>query len=329
MTIATIERVTALSDHHNAEKLCVASVLGWNVVCKKSECKVGDLVVYVNIDSIVEPHPYLKFLESKSYRIKPCKIRGVVSQGLLIPLSDLKHFTESEIEFFEGQDVSQIIKAKHFEKQVPSRILGQHKALFPDFLIKTDEDNLRNYPKALNEIANHEIYISQKLDGCSATYYVKNGNFGVCSRSVELRPDETPFWAIVKKHDLAYKMQSVGIDFAIQGELYGPNIQNNPTGTKQISFSAFNLYLINEKTYSSLDELYKMCEQLEIPVVKVIYRGIMNHTLSDFIGIANSQYYDLDKLCEGIVVRTSIPLKSRVMSKDRWSAKVLNEVYDI
>ena len=57
------------------------------------------------------------------------------------------------------------------------------------------------------------------MDGCSATYYIKNGNFGVCSRTLELQPDENIYWSIVKKYDLAYKLLSAGMDIAIQGEI--------------------------------------------------------------------------------------------------------------
>lgn len=328
MAVATIERVIAVSNHYNAEKLAVATILGWNVVCKKDECKEGDLVAYINIDSIVEPHPYFKFLESKAYRIRPSKIRGVISQGLIIPLDHLADFNCHQSDFHEGQDISHLLKASHFEKKIPSKLLGNMKGGLPHFLVKTDEDNIRNYPKALLEIANEEIYITQKIDGCSATYYVKSGNFGVCSRSVELQPDDNPFWSIVKKFDLAYKMQCAGHDFAIQGELYGPNLQGNPTKVKEISFAAFNFYDIQKKQYGSLEDLNKICGDLSVPTVKTIYRGLMNHTLQDFIGMANSQYYDCGDFCEGLVVRTTNPLKSRMMAKDRWSAKVLNENYD-
>ena len=328
MRIATVEKVIAVSNHTNADNLAVATILGWDVVCKKSECSVNDLVAYVNIDSVVEPHPYFKFLEAKSYRIRPIKIRGVLSQGLLIPLSELRSFGCDVDNFYEGQDISSIIKASHYEKKVPSKMIGNTKGSFPKFLIRTDEDNLRNYPNALKEIHDSEIYITQKIDGCSATYFVKSGLFGVCSRSLELQPDENAFWSIVKKFDLAYKMQNLGSDIAIQGELYGPNIQGNPTGANQISFAAYNIFFIKERRFGSLDELTEICQSLEIPQTKVIYRGPMSHSLGDFIGLANSQLYENQKTGEGIVIRTVQPVRSKIMGKDRWSAKVLNESYD-
>jgi hypothetical protein len=77
---------------------------GWRVVTQKGEFKVGDLGCYFEIDSFLDPNDNryaflkdrcLKRFVSKSgnvlregIRIKTCKLRGVVSQGLLMPLSN-------------------------------------------------------------------------------------------------------------------------------------------------------------------------------------------------------------------------------------------------
>ena len=86
----------------------MARVLGWHVVVKKGEFKVGDKCVYFEIDSILPPdNPDFAFLLNSKGKMKPLKtkrIRGVISQGLVMPLSVLHY--EGNIE--EGQDVENI-----------------------------------------------------------------------------------------------------------------------------------------------------------------------------------------------------------------------------
>lgn len=74
----------------DADRLECAHIGGWNCVVGKGEFKVGDPAVYFEIDSKlpeVEPFTQMEFLKSKEYKVKSQKIRGVVSQGLLMPVS--------------------------------------------------------------------------------------------------------------------------------------------------------------------------------------------------------------------------------------------------
>lgn len=74
-----------------ADRLERVMINGWAVVCAKGAFKKDDLGVFFEIDSQlpeVEPFNKIEFLKSKHYKIKSQKIRGVVSQGLLLPLSD-------------------------------------------------------------------------------------------------------------------------------------------------------------------------------------------------------------------------------------------------
>ena len=330
MHVATIEKVVSVREHPNADLLQIATILGWDVVCKKQDCQKDELVVFINIDSVVDPHPFFHFLKAKSYQIKPIKIRGYISQGLIVPIKDLQHFGFTKIqELSIGSDVSKIVGAKHYEEIEPSRTTGKSKGLFPSFLFKTNENNLRNFPLAIEEIKDKEVYITQKIDGTSATFYVKSGRFGVCSRTLDLQEDENHYWNMVKKYDLAFKMLNFDDDIAIQGEIYGPSIQNNSSGIKQISFAAFNIFDIKRLNYGSLQELTDFCSTNDIPQAKIIYRGKMNFELKDLIRMASEQFYDNNNPCEGIVIRTVEPINSKCMALNRWSAKVLNENYDI
>lgn len=91
-SLASIQRITALNPIEGADAIEVADVLGWKVVVKKGEYQVGDLAIYLEIDSVPpdeEQYRFLwKFAEQRpnNFRIKTIKLRGQISQGILFPL---------------------------------------------------------------------------------------------------------------------------------------------------------------------------------------------------------------------------------------------------
>ena len=103
--LASIVEISKVSPIENADRLEVVEMKGkgWKVVTQKGEFHVGDLGCYFEIDSFLNPNDEryaflkdrcLKRFVSKSgnvlregIRIKTIKLRGVISQGLLMPLS--------------------------------------------------------------------------------------------------------------------------------------------------------------------------------------------------------------------------------------------------
>lgn len=84
--LVRVEAITPM----NADRLECAHIGGWHCVVGKGEFKVGDPAVYFEIDSQlpdVEPFSSMEFLKSKNFKIKSQKIRGEISQGLLMPVS--------------------------------------------------------------------------------------------------------------------------------------------------------------------------------------------------------------------------------------------------
>lgn len=87
--LAYIARVTNIAPM-NANKLECVYINGWTCVCGKGDFKIGDYGVFFEPDSQlpdVAPFNEIEFLKSKNFKIKPQKIRGIVSQGLFMPFS--------------------------------------------------------------------------------------------------------------------------------------------------------------------------------------------------------------------------------------------------
>lgn len=94
--LAHIELISALSPIEGADNIEVATVLGWQCVVKKGEFKVGDLIIYVEVDSVMPEKPEYEFLRDKKFRVRTIKLRGQVSQGLVLPLSILDIYVKEK-----------------------------------------------------------------------------------------------------------------------------------------------------------------------------------------------------------------------------------------
>jgi len=210
--LATIQKILEVHPIINADNLERAVIRGWNVVVKKGEFREGDLCVYCEIDSLMPERPEFEFLANKKYRIKTTKFRGQVSQGIAFPLTILP-MSVSWLEtpdgltiepfpgagFFDpiGVDVTEVLGITKYEEPIPACLGGTAKGRFPSHSIKTDEERIQNLKDEFENYKQHIWIATEKLDGTSATYFIKDEEFGVASRNLELLENETnSFWTV-------------------------------------------------------------------------------------------------------------------------------------
>lgn len=109
--LAHIERVIAIDPIPGADKIEVATVLGWQCVVGKNKFKVGDLACYVEVDSIVPPIPYFLFMEPRRYRVRIIKLRKQISMGLLLSQDEFNKCIEElgnkSVNWSEGLGVTE------------------------------------------------------------------------------------------------------------------------------------------------------------------------------------------------------------------------------
>ncbi len=345
--LATIQKVTNVRNHPNADALDLVQVLGWQVVTKRGEYKENDLCVYVCIDTVLPEKPEFEFLRNKSFRIKPIRLRQEYSNGICFPVTFVPGYagpSNTPTEFFfnrktevgedhgiheVGDDVTDLIGVKKYEKPISPELAGQAVGGFPSFLIITDEDNLRSYPDAVPELYGRPFYITRKEDGSSGTYFINSGEFGVCSRRIHLKDTEgNGFWRIARKYDIEAKLRAAfpDLNIAIQGEVVGPGVQKNPIGLTELEFKLFNIFDINGRAYFDYAKIVDFCATTGIPMVPVIAEGsTFGYSLTDLIQLASEQMYG-DKPAEGIVIRPKESFYSQAL-KGHWSGKVINEKY--
>lgn len=113
--LATVRMISNISEIPNADKIEVVTVDGWKVVAAKSVGhKIGDLIIYCEIDSFLPIKEEFEFLRKSSYkkmgdqegfRLKTSKLRGQISNGLVLPLSILESITGGKIIQKNGEKV--------------------------------------------------------------------------------------------------------------------------------------------------------------------------------------------------------------------------------
>lgn len=290
--MASIRKIDSVKPIPDADAIECATVGGWQVVIKRDEFKLGDLAIYCEIDSWVpnELAPFLsKGQEPREYngvlgeRLRTVKLRGQVSQGLLLPLGIGVFDVNAELE--EGTDVSELLNIQKWEAPIPAQLAGDVEGFFPGYIPKTDQERIQNLSeefKAWQYDANKQWEITEKLDGSSMTVYFKDGKFGVCSRNWALKETEgNSLW----KQARHYNMESVLVNegnFAVQGELIGEGIQGNPYKLRGQDFYVYDIYDISEQRYLSPAERKSFVERNGLKHVPVIAH---NAKLHDTLGI--------------------------------------------
>jgi RNA ligase (TIGR02306 family) len=335
--LATIRKITDITPIEGADKIELATVGGWKVVVAKDVGhQVGNLVVYCEIDSFLPIREEFEFLRKSSYkkmsdgtegfRLKTIRLRGQLSQGLILPMVVLNPpDTNIYITPFEGLDVTEMLGIVKYEPPIPAELAGKVKGLFPSFLRKTDEERIQNLTSEYEEFKKQKFYVTEKLDGSSATFYYKDGVFGVCSRNLELLETEgNTFWKVARGMDLENKMKDFGINISVQGELIGEGIQGNPYKIKGQTVRFFNLFDIDLQEYHSLSMMKMTLKGMGLETVPVVDEYF---TLPDSIDMLLKYSDDKSKLNpdfdrEGVVIRT---LDRKVSFKVISNKFLLNE----
>ena len=121
--LASIQRIRNIQPIDGADNIELATINNWKVVVAKDVGhKIGDMIVYCEIDSFLPIRDEFEFLRKTSYkkmgdlagfRLKTIKLRGAVSQGLILPIYVIPFEAPINViqhyEGNEGEDVSEIL----------------------------------------------------------------------------------------------------------------------------------------------------------------------------------------------------------------------------
>lgn len=323
--LASIQTIDRLDPIPGKDRIMLATIMGWTVIVKKEDFKVGDKCVFFEINSVLpKDNPEFEFMARSKYRVKTMKMSGCLSQGLALPLSIL-----GGDYYYIGQDVSEKLGVKKWEDAITegSELLSNniHRMPFPHWVPKTDEIRLQSALGVLNELKGKEYYITIKLDGCSATY-TGNENwdgYHVASRRQSVKDGDNVWWEMSRKYDLQRIVELHNFQYAIQGEICGPGIQRNRMGLYSHELFVFDVWDTKHQCYLDYKTLMVFCGMHSLTTVPIKeHEEHFDYNLEQLIELAKGKYFN-EHPQEGIVVRPTTHTYSHVL-KDRLSFKVIN-----
>jgi RNA ligase (TIGR02306 family) len=356
--LASIRRIANIQPIEGADAIVVATIDGWKVVVKKDEFNVGDLALYIEIDSWV-PHDLAPFLSKghepreyngvKGERLRTIKLRGQVSQGLLLNLNDTVVYKAllGSNDWYEGQDHTEQLGIQKWEAPIPAQLQGQAAGTFPTSLIpKTDQERIQNcfgeiqkkakrfatekvwnaetqtleeHPVVLSaDFAEPTYEVTMKLDGSSCTIFRWEGELRVCSRNLELKINEenkdNTFVAMALKFS-----ESIPDGFAFQGEVCGPAIQGNRENFKEHRFFVFDIFDIQKHEYLSPFARREMLQDLNaVSITKPMHHGEPSFPVPEHVPVLGTDWKAPNSVEEGLALAEGPSINHKIREGLVW-----------
>lgn len=363
-----LTKILEINPHPNADNLELAKIYSYDVIIPKGFYKKHDNVLYAPVGSILsESLESLLFPEGSKFklikrRIRAIKIRGFVSQGLLIDpnvIPGLKGFDDSALEadFSERlgitkyqPPVSEAAKCMQV-KQIKNILKNQ------DFKEYTDVEHGKYYDRNVMT-TDESVIVTQKLHGTSARYgwfprpqrtwldKVK-AYFGTLPQSewcwgsrrsqINSKPNKTHggfkseeqgcdfgdvYTKIATQENLKFKIPE---GFGVYGEIVGWGIQKGylyNCGPNEHKFYVYDVYNVKEKRWLNYDEAKAFCDKLSLTMCPLVYRGPFRYDEIEKLLTVNKISKEVN---EGVVVCPVVDRYSPLMG--RVKLKYINPAY--
>lgn len=247
-----ITKIREILPHDNATSLEIAKVFDWNVVVQKGRYKPGDQVVYVPVDSILpwdlenKIFPPESKIKLKKSRIRSIKIRGQISQGLIIDMEDIQELVfpfQKTWAYPEDMDVASELGITKYEppvSELPGLMKvgapGKPKPTNPHFKKYTDIENFKYYDRMFQD--GEEVYVSEKLHGTS----FRAGWFPMEANTIMKKIKK--FLGILPAWEFCWGSRTVQIQ--VKGKHGGVNIPSQGVSFDDVYTKMVKLYRLKE-----------------------------------------------------------------------------------
>ena len=311
-----IHQIKDLEIHPNADKLQILRIDGWTCCVQKDLYKPGDLIAFIPPDYVVNTNrpefAFLKNDESNLVRVKVRKLRGIVSQGIVIPAPPNSS---------AGDNVIDLLEVKRWEPLEPARTGGEA-IRGPSLWCPTyDLENYQAHPCLL--IDGEEVIISEKIHGSSYKVVFHDGIQYVGSRNEWKREnDETLWWVAFKQNPWLAEFCQTHPNIVIYGEVFGRvknyhyNLDKNKYG-----IAVFDLW--QQDHYLNYDEARALSPDLQW--VPTLYRGPFDRAKSLELAEGKTVLGKEQHIREGIVL--SLPVERSDDKIGRVKLKIVSNAY--
>jgi RNA ligase (TIGR02306 family) len=345
----TIETIT-VKPHPDADRLELAVVGLYNVVVPKGVYTTGDKVLYIP-EYAVLPQELVsalgldgKLSGSKKDRVKPVKLRGALSQGVVAPLTVLPEGTDLGL-----GDFAPVLGITKYQPAIPTSMSGDVEGK-PELVKWIDIENLKKFPHTFNET--NRVHVSEKVHGsCTlfTTVYEDGAaverivtSKGLGEKQIALKESENViYWRTVKEQNLEgfadfIRTTLTGegvadiVKVAVFGEVYGSKVQDLHYGKTggELGYMAFDSYVMTADGngfWVNPQELTDLATQFGVPVVPTLFVGQFN--LDKVIELASGPETvsgEGKHIREGVVIR----LTDRPFGYSDGAAQVAKYVSD-
>lgn len=326
-----LTRRATIREHPNADAIEICEIDAYQSIVRKGEIQTGDLVLYIPEASVV-PKAILQAMNlwddetdkgrlagSKGNRVKPVRLRSVLSQGLVyVPDQNTAPF-EVQAAFAgnrEGIDVTQALGITKWRPPIPTDLAGKVEVAYA-IRPYTDIENIKRWPNVFE--TGEEVVCSEKAHGTSTICTFADGELYVSSKGFagkkmalvnEPGPDgkaKNAYWRMAERFAVRDKLAALsaengGQSVTLYGETLGVQDLNYGLPKGELDFKAFDLRVGED--FVDTDRCNAALERLEIPQVPLLYRGPFSLEKMDEVASGREQITGQEAhIREGTVIR--------------------------
>jgi RNA ligase (TIGR02306 family) len=365
-----VMKIDSVENHANADKLTVNRLAGFTCISNKKDdgswrYESGNLVVYIPENALL-PEWLLKAMHfwddekqtgtlagRQGNRVKPIRLRGIYSEGLILPLINNKTLknlqTGEEREYHEGDDVTDFLGVTKYEPQIPTHLSGEMYSMGTGDFFDYDIDSIQRYPDIFEN--GEEVEFTEKLHGTQVRIACTFGSIahpdafgerkdihisskGLGAQGKFFKNDEKNCYvkAFIQsglEEKLAY-LENDGTPVTFYGEIVG--VQDLKYGLQKgkTSLRIFDIFIGNKRDGNFYDYIQckDFCEKMGLERVPSLYIGAYSEEKVKEYTSGNTQFAEnLKQIREGIVIR---PLRERqVFNLGRVILKSVSEDYKL
>lgn len=323
MILASIQRIREVVKHSNADALDIVTVLNYKAIVKRDQYKVGDLIVFIEPDSVLPQVPWSVMYRSKSNRVKAVRLRGEWSFGIVESFANVGYNGPIE----EGLDITGAIGVTKYEPPMPADLSAA--GVYGYGIPRTDEtrwQSVRDLPWG------EKVDVTLKVDGQSWSAFIKLNQDGTVEKGLGGRSFLYQLDTInnytrnEQKYDVLNKLEKFcrerNVSLCLRGESYGQGIQkfgHNPHAKLPVDLVLYSTWLIDERRYARKGDpyyIFDIAPILGLPTVPVLEKDVV--LTSELI-----KKYD-----EELEFVNGQPFEGVVINTASDSFKVINKNYD-